>query len=102
MYLIISFYVYNNPMCTTTHTVIKITLSYAYHLFHLWKTEPALLYPYSLYPVNYIIIGQCFIYQIAPNRGTPLNDEFLPNSSPFPLIAFFIFFLWGLPLMVPA
>ena len=37
MYLIISFYVYNNPMCTTTHTVIKITLSYAYHLFHLWK-----------------------------------------------------------------
>ena len=53
MFLIISFDVYNNPMCTTTHTVIKINLSYAYHLFDLWKTQPALLYPHLLYPVNY-------------------------------------------------
>ena len=34
-YLIISFDVYNNPMCTTTHTVIKIILCYAYHFFDL-------------------------------------------------------------------
>ena len=92
-YLIISFDVYNNPMCTTTHTVIKIILCYPYHFFDLRKTQLSQLYPNSLYPVNYIIIGRCFIYKIAPNRGTPLNDEFLPNSSPFPLIVF-LFCFW--------
>ena len=35
-------------MCTTSHTIIKINVSYAYHLFDLWKTQPVLLYPHSM------------------------------------------------------
>ena len=40
--------------------------------------------------------------QFAPNRGTQLNDEFSPNSSPFPLVVSFILLLLELAPMVPA
>ena len=36
-----------------------------------------------------MIIGQRFIYKIAPTREMLLNGEFLPNNSAFPLVVFF-------------
>ena len=53
------------------------------------KHTHKLLYAHSLYLVNYIIIRQCFMCKIAP------SDEFLPKSSPFLLVIFFVFpFIW--------
>ena len=71
-YSIISLDIHDNPMWTTTYTTINIhniILSYAYHSSDLWKTHP----------VNYFIIGQCFIFKLVPTRGNPLNGEFFPR-----------------------
>ena len=66
------------------------------------KHTHKLPYLHSLYTVNYILTGQCFIYKVAPTRGTPLKGEFFPNSGPFPLIVFFVFLLSETAPMVPA
>ena len=85
------FDVHSNPMCTTIHTVIKINnlVSYPMSIPCLIseKHTHKLLYAHSLYLVNYIIIRQCFICKIAP------SGEFLPKSSPFLLVIFFVFLL---------
>lgn len=80
-------------MCTTTHPIIKINNIGPCLMFVTYfipgKYTHKLFYPCTLNPVNYMIIGQRFIYKIAPTREMLLNGEFLPNNSAFPLVVFF-------------
>ena len=74
------FRLHNNPICTLSSRFI--TLSHPMLITYLIseKHDHKLLYPHSLFPVNYDIIGKCFIFKLAPTRGTPLNGEFFPHQ----------------------
>ena len=57
-------------------------------------------YPHSLYPVNNVTIGQCFIYKFALTRGTRLNSEFCLTIVLFLWLSFM--FCFNKKLTVPA
>ena len=89
---------HNNPICTLSSRFI--TLSHPMLITYLIseKHDHKLLYPHSLFPVNYDIIGKCFIFKL---EGLRWMVSFFPTSSPFPLVIFFVLLLWKPAAMVP-